>query len=49
MHDTVFNYQKLLSDDWFLFTIFLIIFLRKAMLNQVNISIYKKKKELKKQ
>ena len=38
---------KLVSDDWFLFSNFLIIFLRKAMLNLVNISTYKKEKNKK--
>ena len=38
---------KLLYDDWFLFAILLIIFLRKTMLNLVNISIHKERKEFK--
>ena len=38
---------KLLSDDWFLFSILLIIFLRKTMLNLVNISTHKEKKNSK--
>ena len=38
---------KLLSDDWFLFSILLIIFLRKTMLNLVNISTHKERKQFK--
>ena len=36
---------KLFSDDWFMFLMFRIIFLRKAMLSLENILTYKKRKE----
>ena len=46
LHNCIIT-AKLLSDDWFLFSIFLIIFLRKTMLNLVNILTHKERKQFK--